>query len=81
MAEPSPYPGNRGAKLSNSLVNNPLGVNKPVPFGPRKEPWLRLFFGISPATSDLSEREGLRNVVLPHTIRDGWKTLERNRKK
>ena len=34
-------PQNLGPKLSKSLINNPLRVNKPVPFGPRKEPGKR----------------------------------------
>jgi hypothetical protein len=31
-------PQNLGPKISKSLINNPLGVNKPVPFGGRTEP-------------------------------------------
>lgn len=31
-------PQNLGPKLSKSLVNTPLGVNKPVEFGARKQP-------------------------------------------
>ena len=31
-------PQNLAPKLSKSLVNNPLRVNKPVAFGPRREP-------------------------------------------
>jgi hypothetical protein len=31
-------PQNLGPKLSKSLINDPLGVNRPVPYGFRKEP-------------------------------------------
>lgn len=31
-------PQNLGPKLSKSLINNPLRVNKPVAFGTRKQP-------------------------------------------
>jgi hypothetical protein len=31
-------PQNLGPKISKSLINNPLRVNKPVAFGARKEP-------------------------------------------
>lgn len=33
-----PEPQNPGPKLSESLINNPPGVNRPIPFGGRKEP-------------------------------------------
>lgn len=34
-------PSKFAPKISKSLVNNPLGVNKPVAFGARKEPYKR----------------------------------------
>jgi hypothetical protein len=35
-------PQNLGPKISKSPINNPLRVNKPVPFGVRKEPGKRV---------------------------------------
>ncbi len=59
-------PQNLGPKISQSLVYNPLGVNKPIPFGARKKPEQMLGGGLASSRwSGIIWLTKLKLVVAP----------------
>ena len=60
-----PDPGSPGPELSDSLINTPLRVNKPVPFDTRKEPRReRRIRGVRPIEYNGPDRGRLVGAML-----------------